>query len=217
MLFDGLELDIDYLHSLKQALDEALKLYDWIAVAVGGGEIARKYVTWGRRLGLSESALDVVGLRLAAVNASLLWAHFHGVAPPQVPSSLHEAVALLPAWKLIFIGGLQPAQSTTTVAALLAEALKAEKLVVATDVGGIYDDDPKRNPNARKLDEVTVSQIEGMFAKNLVAGEYRLLDPMTLSIIKRSKIITHVVSGKPPNNILKALKGERIGTRIIPQ
>ncbi|MEM4679534.1 MAG: UMP kinase [Thermofilaceae archaeon] len=217
VLFDGMELNLDYLRGLKEVLNEALQLYDCIAVTVGGGEIARKYIGWGRSLGLNESTLDVIGLRLAAVNAALLWAYFHNVAPPQIPSSLHEAVAALPVWKVIFIGGLQPAQSTTTVAALLAEALNAEKLVIATDVDGVYDDDPKRNPHARKFDEVTVSDIEGIFAGNLVAGGYRLLDPMTLSIIRRSRVTTFVISGKPPINILRALKGERIGTRIIPR
>lgn len=216
MLFNGLELDIGYLPDLKETLVEAQKLYDWVVVVVGGGEIARKYVKWGRKLGLSESALDVVGLRLAAVNASLLWAYFHGVAPPKVPSSLHEALDLLPAWRLIFVGGFQPAQSTTTVAALVAEALRAERLVIATDVDGVYDDDPKKNPSARKLDEVSASELERLFSRNAVAGEYRLLDATTLSIVKRSKIDTVVVSGKPPLNILKALRGERIGTKILP-
>lgn len=216
VLFDGSELDIKYLQDLKEVLGEAAKLYDWVVVVVGGGGVARKYIAWGRELGLGEAALDVIGLRLAAVNASLLWAYFHGAAPPQVPTSVHEAVAMIPAWRVIFVGGLQPAQSTTTVAALLAEALGAEKLVIATNVDGVYDDDPKKNPRARKLEEVTCSDLEKLLSRDVMAGEYRLLDPLSIYILKRGKIDAYVVAGRPPENVLRALKGERIGTRILP-
>lgn len=215
-VFEGLEMDTKYVRELKEVLTETLRLYDWVAVVVGGGEIARKYISWGRELGLNESALDVIGLRVAAVNASVLWAYFHGVAPPYVPTSIYDAVGMLPSWRMIFVGGLQPAQSTTTVAALLAEALRADKLIVATDVDGVYSDDPKRNPGAKKFNEVTVSELERLFGGGLVAGGYRLMDPITLSIVKRSKIEVRVIAGKPACNILRALKGDPIGTRVLP-
>jgi len=216
VLFNGLELDVDYANSLCSELKRALEIYDGLAVVVGGGELARKYVSWGRKLGLNDSALDVLGLRVAAVNAALLWSLFHGVSPPQVPSSVSDVVAAIPAWRVVFVGGFQPAQSTTTVAALIAEALRAEKLILATDVDGIYDDDPKRNPKAKKLEEVAVSELEKMFSEGVRAGEYKLLDPLTLAVIKRSKIETRVIRGKPPSNILRALKGESLGTLVRP-
>jgi len=216
VLFNGLELDVEYAKSLCEELRKALELYDGLAVVVGGGELARKYVSWGRALGLNESALDAVGIRVAAINAALLWSLFHGTSPPEVPSSVSEVVAAMPVWRVVFVGGFQPAQSTTTVAALVAEALRAEKLVLATDVDGIYEDDPKRNPKARKLEIVTVSELERMFSGGVRAGEYKLLDPLTLAIIKRSRIETRVVLGKPPSIITRALRGEAVGTLISP-
>ena len=216
-IFEGLEMDTKYIRELKEVLAETSRLYDWVAIVVGGGEIARKYISWGRELGLNESTLDVIGLRVAAVNASFLWAYFHGVAPPRIPTSIYEALEMLPIWRTIFVGGMQPAQSTTTVAALLAEALRADKLVIATDVDGVYNEDPKRNPAARKFDEVTVSELEQLFGKELIAGGYRLMDRLTLSIIKRSKVKVRVIAGKPAFNILRALRGDPVGTLIIPE
>ena len=217
VLFDGVELNVGYVRELKDALVEAAGAYDWLAVVVGGGELARRYVEWGRELGLNDSALDMIGIRVAATNAALLWAYFHGVAPPSIPSSLQEAVAMLPAWRVVFLGGLQPAQSTTTVAALLAEAVRAEKLVIATDVDGVYSDDPRRNPAATRFEEIAASELEKMFSGGLVAGGYRLLDPLTLAVLRRSGIEAYVVAGRPPRNIVRALRGERIGTRILPK
>ncbi|RLE89106.1 MAG: UMP kinase [Thermoprotei archaeon] len=215
VLFKGLELDVEYVKNLMSELRLAAKAYDGLVVVVGGGELARRYVAWGRQLSLNDSSLDVVGIRVARVNASLLWAAYHGVAPPEVPSSISEAVTLVPSWKVVFMGGLQPAQSTTTVAALVAEALGAERLVIATDVDGVYDSDPKLNPRARKLDTVTVAKLEEMFRGGVRAGGYRLFDPLTLAIIKRSCIATQVVCGRPPSNVRRALAGERIGTLVV--
>lgn len=216
VLFKDDELDLNYLKHFRNAISEAVALFDGMVVVVGGGPLARKYISWGKRIELNDSILDDIGIRIARVNASLLWAYYHGVTPPRIPETLNDAINALPAWRVVFIGGFQPGQSTTTVAALIAEALKTAKLVIATDVDGIYESDPKINPEAKKFDEVPVSRIESMFAKNLRAGQYRLLDPLTLSIIARSKIETYVVNGNQTDNILKALQGERVGTRIIP-
>ncbi|MCS7105483.1 MAG: UMP kinase [Thermofilaceae archaeon] len=216
VLFKDGELDLNYLKRFRNIISEAVALFDGMVIVVGGGALARKYISWGKLIELNESILDDIGIRIARVNASLLWAYYHGVTPPRIPETLNDAVNALPAWKVVFVGGFQPGQSTTTVAALIAEALKAAKLVIATDVDGIYESDPKINPEAKKLDEVPVTRIENMFAKNLRAGQYKLLDPLTISIIARSKIETHVVNGNPPDNILKVLQGEKIGTRIVP-
>ena len=122
---------------------------------------------------------------------------------------------MIPSWRVVFMGGLQPGQSTTTVAALVAEALSAEQLIIATDVDGIYDSDPKLNPAARKFDRVRIEKLEKMFSGGVRAGEYKLLDPLTISLIKRSRIRTQVLNGRPPSNIRRALKGEVVGTLIV--
>lgn len=215
VLFKERRLDLEYVRGLKEVLKAALALYDGIVTVVGGGDVARNYISWGRELGLSESSLDMVGIRLSRVNASLFWAYFHGVTPPDIPATISEAIALLPAWRLIFLGGLQPAQSTTTVAALVAEALGADRLVIATDVDGVYEEDPKVNPQARKLDEVTVDQLERILVRDVRAGGYALLDSLAVAVIKRGCLDARVVCGKPPSNILAALRGEREGTRIV--
>ena len=77
VLFKGLELDVEYVKSLLSELRLAARTYDGLVVVVGGGELARRYVAWGRQLELNDSSLDVVGIRVARVNASLLWAAYH--------------------------------------------------------------------------------------------------------------------------------------------
>jgi len=115
------------------------------------------------------------------------------------------------------VGGLQPAQSTTAVAALAAEAIGAEKLIIATDVEGVYTDDPKKKPDAKLLREVTLSRLEEILrGSSHAAGEYKLIDQLALKVLRRSGITALVIDGRRPENLEKALSGERVGTLIIP-
>jgi len=93
----------------------------------------------------------------------------------------------------------------------------ADLLVNATKVDGAYTADPRKDPNAKKLDEVTPDQLMKILStEGFKAGEYDLMDPLALRIIKRSNIHTVIVDGTNPANIEKALHGKRIGTRIMP-
>ena len=208
------EVDPVYVSELVEVLREVQRAEGRVAVVVGGGLTARGYVRSCRRMGLSEGALDVIGIAIARVNAMAVAAKYFNSHPPTPPSTLGEAVERVLTAGIAFLGGLQPGQSTTTVAALLAESLSARLLVLATDVDGIYDSDPRTNPNAKLLEEVTVSQLERMFSELSGAGGYALLDPYTLKIIKRSRLNAVVINGQPPSNILAAVKGEKLGTRI---
>ncbi|MEM3893334.1 MAG: UMP kinase [Thermofilum sp.] len=215
LLFDEKgELRTEYLRSLIVTLKLASQ-NSRLVVVVGGGQVARKYIEAGRGLGASEGALDEVGIFASRLNASLLFAAFYKTFPI-IPTSLREIRALtLSDLPVVFTGGLQPGQSTTTTAALIAEALSWD-LVIATDVSGIFDKDPKKYPDAKLLKQVMASDLLSKFSSNQVAGGYKLLDPLTLHIIIRSKRTVRVIAGEPSENIARALSGENIGSVILP-
>jgi uridylate kinase len=114
------------------------------------------------------------------------------------------------------MGGLQPGHSTNAVAAIAAETVKADLFVNATDVNGVYTSDPRKDPQAKHLDEVHVNKLMQMLADSeMIAGGYDLMDPIALRIVQRSRIPTIIVDGRDPANVTKALRGERTGTRIL--
>ncbi len=97
-----------------------------------------------------------------------------------------------------------------------AEALE-RPLVIGTDVDGIYTKDPDKYKDAKKLDEVTTAEVAkilglGNFA-NQQAGEYRILDNVSLGIIARSKIPVRLVKGET-KALAAALAGEKVGTAV---
>ena len=188
-----------------------------LVAVTGGGSIARKYIAAARELGASEFVCDQIGIHVSRLNARVLTTALSDAAFPKIPESPDDLVASVGSDLIVVMGGLQPGQSTNAVAALAAELMRADLLVNATDVEGVYTADPQKDPNARKLDEVTPDHLTGILSmEGFKAGEYDLMDPLAIRIIKRSKIPAVIVDGRDPSNITKALSGKRIGTRIVP-
>lgn len=207
-------VDPHYVARLVEALKACKREIKSLAVVVGGGVVARRYIEVARTLGVGEGGCDSIGILASRLNAALLSAAFWKGLPPPIPTTLESAISQVRSLGIAFMGGLQPGQSTTTVAALVAEALPADLLVIATDVEGVYTADPKLDPSARLLERVSIGQLRSMFSKLSGAGGYKLLDPYTLEIMERSKIRAVVISGKDPENIVRAVRGEKIGTLI---
>jgi len=114
------------------------------------------------------------------------------------------------------MGGLQPGQSTSAVAALAAEITRAEILVNGTDVDGVYTEDPKKNSKAKLMRSVHVDKLlNWAMSGEVFAGRYELLDPLAIKIMQRARIPTRFVSLSDPSNIIAALQGKDIGTRVL--
>ena len=136
-------------------------------------------------------------------------------AYPCPPSEIPELAKALTTDKIIVMGGLQPGQSTNAVAAVVAEYTRSDMLINATSVDGVYTDDPRKDPSAQKIDELDYDGFqEFIIKKGSRAGEYALFDLVALKIVSRSSILTKIINGSDPMNILRAVKGDKIGTTI---
>jgi len=186
------------------------------AIVVGGGKIARKYITATRALGASEAYNDIMGIEAAKLNARLLIAALGDIAYPDPPRNFQEFQALFNKTdKIIVCGGFQPGQSTNAVAACIAEVTKAEKMLNLTDVDGVYTKDPDKDPNAKLLKELHINDLVELIAKQTTkAGQYPLFDYTAVQFIRRSKIALQFINGTNPDNLSKAISGKQIGTLI---
>lgn len=109
---------------------------------------------------------------------------------------------------VFFAGGTgHPYFSTDTGVVLRAVEVDADVILLAKAVDGVYDDDPRSNPNARKYDEVSIDEV---IAKNL-----QVVD-MTASILARDNKMPMWVFGlNEENSIVNTMKGEFHGTKVI--
>jgi len=187
-----------------------------VVIVTGGGPIARQYISIAKDLNASEAWCDLLGIDISRINAKLLIAALNDIAYTYVPENIDEFLRAWSTGKVVVLGGLQPGQSTTAVAAIIAEVINADLLIYASDVDGIYDKDPKKFPNAKKLDRVSVNELRKILEPRIEAGTYELIDPLALLIIERCKIRSFVISAFKPNLLEKLVKGEKVGTEIIP-
>ena len=113
------------------------------------------------------------------------------------------------------MGGVSPGYTTDAVSAILAEYVWADLLINATSVDGVYSSDPKIDPESRRYEKITADElVEIVLGTKLDAGSTSVIDPVGAKVIERSGIKTIVLDGRDPSNILKALRGEKIGTTI---
>lgn len=214
VLYEGEELVTDRLLSYASVLKKMHWLGHTLCVVVGGGAPARRFIEAARRLGCHEAVCDEIGIGVSRINALIFASVLGEVAYPLVPSNYFEAKEALSSGKIVVCGGFQPGQSTVAVAASIAELMKADLLVVATDVDGVYSADPKEDPRATKLAKLTYRDLEKFLTFRIEAGTYKLFDLLAVKILERAKIPTVVVDGRDPAVLFKILEGEPVGSLI---
>jgi uridylate kinase len=184
-------------------------------VIAGGGVIARHYISHARNFNVDESTLDELGIEISRLNAKLLIYALKNKAYPHPPTTLQEVKHAVNDGLIVVAGGLHPGQSTNGTAALIAEKIKAEQFLNATDVDGVYDMDPNKFKKAKKFKSIELKNLKNILVhEDSVAGGYDLMDIVALKIIERSKIKTRIIKSEP-KIIEKAIKGANVGTEII--
>ena len=210
------EPDVAALKAMGKTLSSFVEKGNQLVVVAGGGENARTYIGAARKLGAEESTCDLLGIQITRANAELIRLALGSTASSKIPTTLSDLPHFAGSGKVVVMGGLQPGQSTNAVAALAAEITRSEVLVNGTDVEGVYTEDPKKNPKAKLIRSVDAEKLlSWAMGGEVFAGRYELLDPLAIKIMQRAKIPTRFVSLERPENILDALNGKDIGTRVV--
>ncbi|MGI8601823.1 MAG: UMP kinase [Verrucomicrobiales bacterium] len=189
-----------------------------IALVVGGGNFWRGVTAQNR--GMDRATADYMGMLATVMNSlaiqSMLEAHdvptrvqsairMDGVAEPFIR---RKAVRHLELGRVvIFAAGTgNPFFSTDTTSALRANEIGAEAILKATKVDGIYDADPKSNPNATKFDEISFH--------DCLMRQLKVMDATAFSLCMQYDKPIIVFDMSPPGNVRRALLGEPIGTLV---
>ena len=99
-----------------------------------------------------------------------------------------------------------PFFSTDTAAALRAAEINAEVILLAKKVDGVYDSDPPVNPDAKKFDQLTFSEV--------LARDLKVMDSTATALCRDNKMPIQVFGLDDPENIYRAVMGEPIGTLV---
>jgi uridylate kinase len=186
-----------------------------VALVVGGGTLAREFIGVAKALGLKQKAQDEIAISISRTYAQLFLKKIGNAGCEAVPCTIKEAVECVSTGKLAIMGGLKPGMTTDAVAALLAQSLKADLLVKATNQEGIFDKDPEKHADAVKLDHLSYEDLTRVCADGRhKAGIHQVLDPVAIRILKQTRVKVIVVSGFKPRNVLMAVEGKSVGTLV---
>lgn len=189
-----------------------------ICVVVGGGNIFRGAREASK--GMNRTVADQVGMLATVMNALYVQSALEKIGvSARVMSGIHipavcenyiyrRAVRHLEKGRvIIFAGGTgNPYFTTDTGAALRASEMQCDALLKATQVDGVYDSDPKQNPEAKKYD--TLSHID------VLKDGLHVMDSTAASLCMDNSIEILVFNLNDPHNIVKAITGEHIGTIV---
>lgn len=148
------EIDIDFLKHLKALILEKVQQGFTFAIIAGGGKTARRYQNATNSVtSMSRHDLDWIGIHSTRLNAQLLRNIFVEYVHPQVIKN--PTIDIDAKEPIIIAAGWQPGASTDYDAVLIAKNLGATKLVNLSNIDYVYDSDPRKNPDAKKIEKIS--------------------------------------------------------------
>ena len=208
---------------VEMIANEIKKVHDLnvqIAVVVGGGNIFRGMKN-SAKLGMDQASGDYVGMLATIMNAIALQSELRKIGVPcRVQSALDihkiaepyirfKAIRHLEKGRVvIFAAGTgNPFFTTDTAAALRAAEIGAQAMFMAKNgVDGVYNDDPRINPKAKKYDKISYDDI--------IVNNLKVMDLTSCSLCKQNNIPIFVFDFAKKDSIIKILNNENIGTYV---
>ncbi|HTI29242.1 MAG TPA: UMP kinase [Methylomirabilota bacterium] len=211
-------IDPEIVRGIAAQVAEARRDGIEMAVVVGGGNIFRGVAAAAS--GMDRATADYMGMLATAMNGLALQdALEQAGCPTRVMSAIamneiaepyirRRAVRHLEKGRVVVLvaGTGNPYFTTDTAATLRAVELAAEVILKATRVDGVYDADPEKHPGATRFTKIGYTE--------LLASRLEALDSTAVSLAMDNEMPIVVFDMTQPGNILRAVRGEAIGTRI---
>ncbi len=216
---DGV-LDIKFLEYLAGEIKAALDSGVQISIVPGGGNILRG-ATASKDSGLERANADYMGMLATCINAlavqGILEKHgistrvLSAIAMREVaePFIRRKAIRHMEKGRVVILaaGTGLPYVTTDSGAALRGLELDCDAIFKATQVDGVYTDDPKKNPDAKKIDVLD-------FQDALVDDKINIMDAAALSLCKDNNVDIIVFDLHKKGNLMRILSGEKVGTTV---
>lgn len=186
-----------------------------LVVIIGGGSLAREFIHIAKKLNLDEEDQDEMAISISRIFAQLFLKKLTKAKTEKIAITLEEAATKIKENKIAVMGGLKPGITTDTVATLVAKKIQAKLIIKGTNQEGVFNKDPKKYNDAVKINELSFSDLSEILQENKhKAGIHQIVDPEAAKLLKNEKITLHIVNGYDPNNLILAVQGKKIGTKI---
>ena len=211
-------IDPQILNFFSEEIKKVHELGVQIGIVIGGGNIYRGLnaaeqgidrVT-GDHMGMLATMINSLALQNALENHGMFTRLMSAIKMEQIaePYIRRRAVRHLEKGRIVIFGAGtgNPYFSTDTAASLRAVEIEADVILKGTRVDGVYDTDPEKNPEAVMFREIHYLEV---LKKNL-----RVMDLTAISLCQENNLEIKVFNMNVPDNLLRIVKGEEIGTSV---
>jgi len=205
------KIDVNFLKKFKKTV---LKFKNSRFVIVcGGGAIARNFQKAAlKKKNISNNDLDWLGIYATIINANIVRQVFGNLAGKAIIQNPTRKIKSKK--KIILASGWKPGWSTDYDAVLLAKNLKSKYVINMSNVDFVFDKDPKKNKNAKKIKNICWKHYRELISTKWKAGLNAPFDPIASKAAEKSKLKVFVI-GKNLKNFENLLKGKKfVGTTI---
>ncbi len=205
-------IDLNTINAITDQIIYVLRKGIKLSIVVGGGNIFRGISA--SSVGMDRSSADYTGMMATVINSLILQ---NSIEQKGIDTRVQSAIKIENVCEsyirrkairhieknriVIFAAGTgNPYFTTDTAAALRASEMKCDILLKATKVDGIYDSDPKKNKNAKKLYDLSYDYV--------INNDLRVMDTASISLARENKIPVMVFSIKENNSLKDIVDGE---------
>ncbi|MFH1201211.1 MAG: UMP kinase [bacterium] len=208
------QIDTNFLKSFKTLILEQVGKGKKFVIICGGGKINKRYNEAAQAItNPSHEDLDWIGIAALKLNAELVRVMFKEYAHSEVISDLSKKFSFE---KPIVVGSAyKPGSSSDLDAVLATKSVGAKKIINLSNIDYVYDSDPRINPEAKKIEQISWSEYRKIIPTKWTSRLNSPFDPIASKMAEEEKMTVIIMNGKPIDNLAKCLNEEKfLGTVI---
>lgn len=209
-------IDTTFLTNLKSFIEAETANGRHFIIIAGGGKTARRYQNAASSVSnLTSDDLDWMGIHATRLNGHLLRTIFRDIAHRVVITNPDEILDIHGDEKVIIAAGYRPGCSTDLRAVQIATRVKARKVINLSNTDYVYTDNPKTNPDAEKIEDITWPKFRKLIPEDWGPGLSSPFDPVAAKEAEHLGIEVAQINGANLEEVVKYLHDEPfIGTKI---
>ncbi len=210
------QIDTAFLANLKEFINNGTAGGRRFIIIAGGGKTARRYQdAAGTVSTLTSEDLDWLGLHATRLNGQLLRTIFHDQAHPTIVTNPDDVLDVPKSAHLIIAAGYRPGCSTDLRAIQIADKVGAHKVINLSNTDYVYTDNPKTNPEAVKIEDITWTEFRKLIPEKWDPGLSAPFDPVAAKEAERLGLEVAAINGTRLDALADYLNNkEFVGTRI---
>jgi uridylate kinase len=203
-----------FINAFRDFISKEIEKGKRFVVIVGGGKTCRNYQdALSKTINATTVDLDWIGIYVTRLNAELIRMSFGELASPEIV--LDPSVLVKFTNSVIVGAGWKPGWSTDYDAVMMAEQMGAKKIINLSNIEYVYDKDPRKYPDAKKIEEVSWVEFRKLLPEEWSSGLNSPFDPVAAKKAQELGIEVAIMNGRNIENLKNYLNGEKFSGTVI--